>query len=319
MKKDGETPIISLVVAISRNNVIGKNNQLPWEKMPQDMKRFRKLTMGHYVLMGRKTYESIPPQFRPFRGRTNIVLTKDQTYQAPGATVITSIQEVFRRFFSEEIFVAGGGEIYQHFLSYAQKIYLTRIEADLEGDTYFPDLDLRRHWKERDREEFPSDADHPYPFSFSVLEKIEEVKKVVDLSYAKDRGDYGDVLARIQDEGKCPFCPDNFYYHKKPILQECGNWFITEATWPYPNTIHHFLFIGKVHGETFNDLTEKDWLSLRMLVRWAVEKFNLKGGGFALRFGETQYTGATVCHIHAHLIVPELEEGKAKTVNFPIG
>lgn len=308
-------PTLSIIVAMSRNNVIGKENQLPWGKMPRDMKRFKDLTMGHVVLMGRKTYESIPSQFRPLPGRVNIILTRIE-YCAPGAIVLTSLQEVFEEFRNEEIFVAGGGEIYNLLLPYAQKIYLTRVESDVEGDTYFPVIN--ENWKESSREEFPKDDRHEYPLSFSLLERVEE-RKVVDLSFAKGRGDYEEVLATIQREQKCPFCPDNFRHHRKPILEEHGSWFITEASWPYPDTQHHFLLIGRNHGETFNDLMVEDWLSIRMLVRWAVEKFNISGGGFALRFGETQYTGATVCHIHAHLIVPNMEGGKAKIVNFPIG
>lgn len=139
-------------------------------------------------------------------------------------------------------------------------------------------------------------------------------KKVVDPRFAKEK-DYRDVLKTIETKEKCPFCPDNFQYHKHPVLKKYGKWFITKISWPYENNKFHFIIIREKHRENVSELTASDMGDILFLAKWAVNKFKIKGGAIAMRFGETSYTGATVCHLHAHLIVPK----KGKTVNFPIG
>lgn len=131
-------PRISLIAAIARNRTIGKNNELPW-RIPEDTKRFRKLTTGHVVIMGRKTFESIG---RPLRERTNIVITRDTGYRAEGCTVVHSIEDALKeakRIEREEVFVIGGGEIYKATLPSADRLYLTIIDKDFEGDVFFPE------------------------------------------------------------------------------------------------------------------------------------------------------------------------------------
>jgi ATP adenylyltransferase len=146
------------------------------------------------------------------------------------------------------------------------------------------------------------------------------MKKVVNKRFAKGKPEYEKVISQIDNLGKCPFCKDNFKYHKKPILKSSGGWFLTESSWPYKNARKHFLGISEKHKENFSELDSKDFDSIKNLINWANDKFKIKGGAFAMRFGETNYTGATVCHIHFHMITPELDAKKlSKTVNFPIG
>ncbi len=142
--------------------------------------------------------------------------------------------------------------------------------------------------------------------------------KLVDARFAKG-GRYRKIIHEIEKVGVCPFCPKHFAWHTKPILKQSGDWLITENFNPYANAKHHFVIIKKAHREQFSDLGARDWRALSALVRWAVKKFKIKGGGIAMRFGDTAYTGATVCHLHAHLIVPGAGNGKAKPVVFPIG
>ena len=145
-------------------------------------------------------------------------------------------------------------------------------------------------------------------------------KPVVDKRFAKGKPGYEKVISKIENLGKCPFCPDNFKYHKKPLLKNYKGWFLTENSWPYKNAEKHFLGISEIHKEKFSELTLNDFESIKYLVNWASTKFKIKGGAIALRFGETNYTGATVCHIHFHLIIPKLNaQGLSKAVNFPIG
>ena len=158
--------MISLIVAASRNGVIGANNRLPWH-LPADLKRFKQLTMGHPILMGRKTFESIGT---PLPGRTNLVITRQKDFQCCGATVVHSLEEGFRicdRETEREIFVIGGAEIFRQALPFADRIYLTRIEKDFEGDVRLFEIDPAI-WKETSREEFLSD---PLPYTFLTYDR----------------------------------------------------------------------------------------------------------------------------------------------------
>ena len=161
---------ISLIVAMARNRVIGSNGQLPWH-LPADLKRFKSLTMGNPLLMGRKTHESIG---RPLPGRTNIVLTSDPSYRAAGCLVEHSIADALARAGdASELFVIGGASLYEAFLAAAERIYLTLIDSEFAGDVRFPELDLIEwHCVERDDRMCPMDP--PFPYSFLVLERTQE-------------------------------------------------------------------------------------------------------------------------------------------------
>lgn len=135
-------PHINIIVAHSRNMAIGKAGALVW-RLPDDLKRFKKLTTGHPVIMGRKTWESIPEKFRPLPGRTNFIITRDSSYSAPGATVTTSIEHALASARqapeNEEIFVVGGGEIYKAALPFTDRLYITMVDKEVEGDAFFPE------------------------------------------------------------------------------------------------------------------------------------------------------------------------------------
>lgn len=156
--------IVSLIVAASENNVIGRNNDLPWH-LPNDMKFFREKTAGHPIIMGRKNYESIG---RPLPKRTNIIVTRDSTYEANGCLIASSLEEAIlfaKKDGTEEIFVIGGGEIYKQAMELANRIYLTRVHAEVEGDVYFPEIDPDV-WEEVERTEHEADSTHKYAFTF---------------------------------------------------------------------------------------------------------------------------------------------------------
>jgi dihydrofolate reductase len=136
-----ETGRISLIAAIGKNGELGKDGKLLWH-LPDDMRRFKELTMGHPVIMGRKTWESLPEKFRPLPGRTNIVVTRQAVYEATGATVADSFEAAraatARAPGSDEIFVIGGGELYTAALPFANRLYLTLVDDDADADTFFP-------------------------------------------------------------------------------------------------------------------------------------------------------------------------------------
>jgi dihydrofolate reductase len=158
--------IISLVAAASDNNVIGINNTLPW-KMPADMKFFKNLTMGHTVIMGRKTFESM--NNKPLSGRTNVVITRNKNFSTNGCTVLDSLTEAFNMFNDQkEVFIIGGSQIFNIAMPKADKIYLTRIHHAFNGDSYFPELP-GKEWVELSREDYPADEKNPFSYSFIVL------------------------------------------------------------------------------------------------------------------------------------------------------
>lgn len=165
--------IISLIAALTKNQVIGKNNDLPWH-LPDDMKYFMQTTRGHHVIMGRKNYQSIPEKFRPLPNRTNIVVTRQQGFSAPGCIVVHSIEqglEVARNNNETEVFIIGGSEIYRAGFAYAEKLYLTEIDTTLEGDTYFPSFN-KQQWRELSRRHHPADDRHAHAFDFVVYGRI---------------------------------------------------------------------------------------------------------------------------------------------------
>jgi dihydrofolate reductase len=170
MKEHNQT--LAIVVAMDKNRLIGADNGLPW-RLPDDMQWFVQQTMGKPVIMGRKTYESIPAKFRPLRGRHNIVLTRDENYEAPGATVVHSAQAALAAAGEvEEIIIGGGANLYVQLLPKTTRLYLTLIEAELEGDAYFPEIEWSA-WRETFRQHHPADERHNFAFTWLILERDE--------------------------------------------------------------------------------------------------------------------------------------------------
>lgn len=160
---------ISLIVAVDRTGVIGRKGTLPW-RLPEDLKRFRELTTGHPVIMGRKTHESIG---RPLPKRTNIVLSRDANLEISGCVVCADLEAAFdeaREIEDTEAFVIGGARVYQAALPHAARIYLTRVHATVSGDVRLPTIDPEA-WRETHREEHPADERHEFAFALTVLDR----------------------------------------------------------------------------------------------------------------------------------------------------
>lgn len=164
-------PTISFVVAMAENRVIGANGRIPWH-LPADLKWFRDVTLGKPVIMGRKTYESIPLKFRPLPGRQNIVVTRQHDYRAPGAQVVHSVHEALAAAGeAAEIMIGGGAQLYRLLLPQADRLYLTLVAGQFAGDTFFPAYDPTA-WREQFRQEHPADARHRYAFAWVILERL---------------------------------------------------------------------------------------------------------------------------------------------------
>lgn len=165
---------LALIWAMSRNRVIGRNNALPWY-LPEDLKYFKRVTMGKPIIMGRKTWESIG---RPLPGRSNIIVSRNTNFEAEGAKVVHSLDEAIKMAENialinggEEAVVMGGAEIYRQALPRADRLYLTQVHAEVEGDAFFPEFDIER-WHELGREDFSASGPNPYDYSFVVLERF---------------------------------------------------------------------------------------------------------------------------------------------------
>lgn len=161
---------VSIIAAVANNNVIGRDNKLPWH-MPGDLKWFKKLTTGHHVLMGRKTFQEFS---KPLPGRVNVVITRNPNWFAEGVAIARSLDEAISKAEAAgdtEIFVIGGAEIFAQVLHRADRMYITRIHAEPEGDTFFPEFDDVNEWKLVDSEHLEADEKNAYPYSFLIYER----------------------------------------------------------------------------------------------------------------------------------------------------
>jgi dihydrofolate reductase len=161
--------MISIIVALAKNNVIGKGGDLPW-KLSADLKHFAKITKGHTVIMGRKTYESIFQRLgHGLPERKNIIITSQTDFKAPDCLVVSSINEAIKVLpTEEEVFVIGGGKIYEQFLSIADKLYITEVLTEIEGDTLFPTYN-NEDWKLISSESYKKDEKNSFDFNFLEL------------------------------------------------------------------------------------------------------------------------------------------------------
>lgn len=157
---------IALIWAMDENRLIGKDNAIPW-RLPAEQAYFKQTTMGHAVVMGRLTYESIG---RPLPGRSNYVLSRNATYQAPGCTVVSDLTPIFEKHAGEEIFIMGGSQVYAMMLPMADRLYVTRIQHAFEGDSYFPVYD-ESEWVLTARTPGIRDEKNPHDYTFECYER----------------------------------------------------------------------------------------------------------------------------------------------------
>ena len=163
---------VSLIVAAADNGVIGREGQLPW-RLSADLRRFKQLTLGHHIIMGRKTFESIG---RLLPGRTSVVVTRQTQYAGGGAKVAGDLEHALDLAAGDdEVFIVGGGDIYQLALPLADRVYLTRVDAAMDGDAHFPPL-AENHWRLTSEESHPASENNDFPFTFQIFDRITDVR-----------------------------------------------------------------------------------------------------------------------------------------------
>lgn len=166
--------IVSIIVAVAENNVIGKDNDLIWH-LPMDMKYFKEKTIGHHIITGRKNYVSIPEKFRPLNQRTNIVLTRQSQFNEDGVILANSLEEaiaIANKNGENEVFVIGGGQIYKECMEkdLADKLYITKVHHSFDGDTWFPEVDYSK-WTLISEDTHQADEKNKYAFTFTIYQK----------------------------------------------------------------------------------------------------------------------------------------------------
>ncbi len=163
--------MIKTIVAVSSNNVIGKDNDLLWH-LPDDFKRFKELTTGHYIVMGRKTFESFP---KPLPNRTHVIITRQAGYKKEGCIVVSSLEKAFQVIpDNEDTYIIGGGEIYKQSIDIIDVLEITRVHANFEGDTYFPEIN-EKDWLLVSEVYHPKDEKHAYDFTFQTFVKKNKI------------------------------------------------------------------------------------------------------------------------------------------------
>lgn len=155
--------MIAMVACMSQNRVLGKDNKMPWH-LPEELKYFRRVTMGHTIVMGRRTFESIG---KPLPGRKNVILTRSSDYHPEGCEVVHQLEEVLA--FQEDVYIIGGAKVYKQFLPYADRLYLTIIHEEMEGDAFFPEMG--EEWKVVEEQPGITNEQNPHPYTFYTFEK----------------------------------------------------------------------------------------------------------------------------------------------------
>jgi len=305
--------MISIIVAHSKNQVIGKDGQLPW-KISDDLKRFKELTTGHSIIMGRKTFESIG---RPLPNRTNIVITRQADYNQPGVISATSIEEAIHKAGDDsEVFIIGGGEIYTQAIEYADKAYVTYINQDIDGDTFFPELNLD-YWQLDNL--VPHSTDDGLHYYFADFSRRENKPKL----YYIDEWRTLEQVAQMEDlekRGVCVFCEKHFKAeHREPIEIETEHWLVTKNDYPYPNTKLHLLIVPKEHVSVFADLSKEAQNEYGVVLCQIEQHFNQTSYSQFMRAGDFRYTGASIFHLHAHVIAADHENKKFEKIRVKLG
>lgn len=303
--------MISVIAAVSRNNVIGRDNKIPW-RLSGDLARFKQLTkLSDWYVMGRKSYESIVDTLKdktkePLPGRKKVVLTRNPNFNPLFCSVTTSPEFILNASKSGlNIFIGGGEEIYRIFLPHAERFYLTRVHANVEGDAFFPEWDPN-DWFEHERESvFANPQVTGDEYNYDFIDYIRKPRPVY-IEMENVRGEeQRKVMQEILERGHCPFCEENLLlYHKAPIFWRGKNWIVTQNQWPYRDKKQHFMLILRRHAVSLKEINAEEWEELGSHLHSLESEFGIKGGALAMRFGDMKLSGATVAHIHAQIIEP---------------
>lgn len=307
--------MITIIAAVSEDGFIGKDGDIPWH-LPSDMREFKETTVGHTVVMGRKTWESIPDKFRPLPERRNIVLSRQATFEAPGAEVRSCVENVLTlaEDASEKIFIMGGEEVYRQFLPFAERAIITRVQTEVgDGDARFPGFPDDK-WNLVAHKEVEVTEEDEHPFNIDVYSPNLPYIELANVRTPEQLR----TMRQIRERDHCPFCRENLpLYHHKPITWEGEFWILTDNQWPYPGKNVHKLVILKEHAKNVSELPDGAGDELVRIIEKVQKEEEVNGGGLGWRFGNPLLSGASVKHLHAQIISPQ--PGKSTAIYVGIG
>lgn len=300
---------VSIVVAHSRNGCIGRDGDLPW-RLPTDLKRFREITTGGAVVMGRRTYESLPPSFRPLPGRRNLVLSRTPGYRPDGAEVFGDLETALTAC-DGDCFVIGGGAVFEQALPLAERIYATVIDGDVAGDTFFPALP-EAEWRRVGTSAPISENGHT--FAFCELERA--MPSLYHLEAARSPAQR-ERMADLERRGICIFCAPHVTEHQpEPIELSGEHWFVTRNHYPYRGAASHHLIVPHRHVASFDELPDAAGAELWAIRRRLKRSLAPLATATVERSGDMRFNGGSIAHMHVHFVA--LAAHPEQTVRFRV-
>lgn len=294
--------MINIIAAVSQDGFIAnQDGKIPW-RLKSDMDHFVAQTNNHSVIMGRNTWESLSPKFRPLPGRRNIVVSQRPDFIADGAEVVHSTTMALAvTNDDEEVFVIGGEQVYRHTLLEAERLIITRVNMIVGiGRARFPNIHPDE-WKLVSQTPGVRTGKDEYNFAIEDYTPNLEFIELANVRTLKQLQEY----RLIREQGHCPFCQDNLpLYHNNPILRKGKYWLLTQNDYPYAGTDAHLLLILREHAENFRDLLFEAQQELFTFITDVEAEGKFQGGGLCARAGDPLLSGASVKHLHFHLIAP---------------
>ena len=285
--------MIEVIAAVSTNRIIGRAGALPWH-LPHDLRRFRDLTMGRAVIMGRSTWDSLPDKVRPLPGRRNLVLTNRPITNANGAVeTFTSLPDALLACNYDGV-VIGGESVFAEALTVADTVHITAVDAEVDGDAKFPPLPVRFNLTDV---EGPF-AEGEWTYWFRTYERGDLYLLAAARSEEQRR-----YMQGLQDRGICIFCPEHVAaHHREPIEFAGKHWYVTRNGFPYAGTADHFLIVPHAHVTSFEELPDEAGAELWSIRRRLAGLLGPVATATVERSGNMHYNGGSVAHFHVHFV-----------------
>jgi dihydrofolate reductase len=315
--------MINIIVARDKYRVIGVDGDLPEWHLKSDMNRFRELTTGNVVVMGRATYESIG---RPLPNRKNVVVSTGLQNAPKGVKVAKTYRDAIayaKKYANKhncDIYIIGGQSIYDLALrnDNVDNILMTLVNGEFEGDTYFPSIPIDQ-WRLNEYEIHSKDNNNTHDFAYMnfVKRRPGEGYNVIFYYPSSRSEDQTQKMREIENLGICPFCEDWLeWYHDSPILHRSEHWVVTPNDNPYKNTAMDLLLISKHHCINFRNLPEAARLDLGNVIAWVENNCGINYFGLGMRVGPVDKVAGSINHLHAHIKVGDVDEPNHKPVTF---